>query len=201
MEQLAHAKRHANNHTSFELLDYRDTNGTYDRIASIEMIEAVGECHWPTYFQTISERLAPGGIAAIQAITIDERLFPNYRNRADFIQRHIFPGGMLPTVDIIRRHAEAYGLTFETVHRFGRDYARTLRLWRERFEEVSPALERMGFDTAFRRKWRLYFCYCEAGFEHGTIDVGIYQLTKSVGGSAGGKISEAIREDTKGTLK
>ena len=93
---------------------------------------------------------------------------------------------MLPTVDIIRRHAEAHGLTFETVRRFGQDYARTLRLWRERFEEVSPALEEMGFDLAFRRKWRLYFCYCEAGFEHGTIDVGIYRLTKPAGGNAAG---------------
>lgn len=195
-EQLAYAKRHASNRTTFELLDYRDVTGTYDRIASIEMIEAVGETHWNSYFRTMSERLAPGGIAAIQAITIDERLFPAYRSRADFIQRHIFPGGMLPTVDIIRRRAEAHGLTFETVRRFGQDYARTLRFWRERFDEVSPALEEMGFDVTFRRKWRLYFCYCEAGFEHGTIDVGIYRLTKPAGGKAAG----AARKEAKGSL-
>ena len=151
------------------------------------MIEAVGESHWPAYFQTIHDRLAPGGKAAIQAITIDERLFPAYRSRADFIQRHIFPGGMLPTVDLIRRHADAHGLTFETVHRFGHDYARTLRLWRERFDQVTPALEALGFDATFRRKWRLYFCYCEAGFEDGPIDVGIYRLTKPGGEQASGR--------------
>ena len=186
-EQLEHAKRFETEQTSFELIDYRDASGSYDRIASIEMIEAVGESHWPAYFQTIHDRLAPGGIAAIQAITIDERLFPAYRSRADFIQRHIFPGGMLPTVDLIRRHADAHGLTFETVHRFGHDYARTLRLWRERFDQVTPALEALGFDATFRRKWRLYFCYCEAGFEDGPIDVGIYRLTKPGGEQASGR--------------
>ncbi len=186
-EQLEHAKRFETEQTSFELIDYRDASGSYDRIASIEMIEAVGESHWPDYFQTIHDRLAPGGIAAIQAITIDERLFPAYRSRADFIQRHIFPGGMLPTVDLIRRHADAHGLTFETVHRFGHDYARTLRLWRERFDQVTPALEALGFDATFRRKWRLYFCYCEAGFEDGPIDVGIYRLTKPGGEQASGR--------------
>lgn len=200
-EQLSHAKRRVADGTSFELLDYRDVTGTFDRIASIEMIEAVGESHWPTYFRTISERLAPGGIAALQAITIDEDLFPAYRKRADFIQRHIFPGGMLPTVDAIRRHAEAEGLTSTAVRRFGRDYARTLRLWRERFERATPDLERLGFDSTFRRKWHLYFCYCEAGFEHGAIDVGIYRLTKPMGGAVGARTEGAIRTTTKGSLK
>jgi cyclopropane-fatty-acyl-phospholipid synthase len=197
-EQLAHAKSRAPGKTSFELLDYRDVTGTYDRIASIEMIEAVGESHWPTYFRTISERLAPGGIAAIQAITIDEHLFPAYRSQADFIQRHIFPGGMLPTVEIIRRHAEAQGLTFTTVHRFGRDYARTLRLWRARFEQASQALNELGFNESFKRKWRLYLCYCEAGFEDGAIDVGIYRLTKPTGEQA---IGRAVYDCEEGTLK
>jgi cyclopropane-fatty-acyl-phospholipid synthase len=177
-EQLADARAMGAERMRFELMDYRDTAGQFDRIASIEMIEAVGEAHWPSYFKTISNRLAPGGIAVIQAITIDEDLFPAYRSRADFIQRHIFPGGMLPTAGIMRRQAEAAGLTFETVRRFGQDYAQTLRLWRERFAQVTPSLDALGFDAVFRRKWQLYFCYCEAGFTERVIDVGVYRLTK-----------------------
>ncbi len=176
-EQLAYARATAAGGTRFDLMDYREAHGTFDRIASIEMIEAVGEAHWPHYFKTIAERLAPGGIAAIQAITIDEKLFPAYRARADFIQRHIFPGGMLPTPGIIHHHAAAHGLACSTVHRFGRDYARTLQLWRERFEKAAPALDALGFDESFKRKWRLYFCYCEAAFLVGAIDVGVYRLT------------------------
>ncbi len=178
-EQLAYARATAAQGTRFELMDYREAQGTYDRLASIEMIEAVGEANWPHYFKTVADRLAPGGIAAIQAITIDEQLFPAYRARADFIQRHIFPGGMLPTPGIIHQHAAAHGLSCVTVQRFGRDYARTLQLWRERFERAGLALDALGFDESFKRKWRLYFCYCEAAFLAGAIDVGVYRLTKN----------------------
>lgn len=188
-EQLAYARATAARGTRFEFLDYRETHGTFDRIASIEMIEAVGEAHWPNYFRTIAERLEPGGVAAIQAITIDEELFPAYRARADFIQRHIFPGGMLPTPGIIHQHAAAHGLTCSTVHRFGRDYARTLQLWRKRFENAAPALDALGFSESFKRKWRLYFCYCEAAFLNGAIDVSVYRLTKTAVNVATGNTS------------
>jgi cyclopropane-fatty-acyl-phospholipid synthase len=143
-EQLAYTRTMAANGTRFELMDYRETRGTFDRIASIEMIEAVGEAHWPIYFRTLAERLAPGGVAAIQAITIDEALFPAYRTRADFIQRYIFPGGMLPTPSIIHKHAAEHGLTCSTVQRFGRDYGRTLQLWRERFDAATRRLTLWG---------------------------------------------------------
>jgi cyclopropane-fatty-acyl-phospholipid synthase len=177
-EQLAYASARLKSRADVRLQDYRDVEGTFDRIASIEMIEAVGEAYWPTYFRTLSERLRPGGLAAIQAITIDAALFPNYRRGVDFIQRHIFPGGMLPTTDIMKQQAHAVGLTFEPVATFGLDYARTLGLWRDRFEAAWPSIAKLGFDDRFRRKWRLYLAYCEAGFRANTIDVGVYRFTK-----------------------
>ncbi len=158
--------------------DYRDTHGTFDAVASIEMIEAVGEAHWPQYFAKISECLKPGGCAAIQAITIDERYFESYRRHTDFIQRYIFPGGMLPTVTRMREEAERAGLTFETVERFGPSYAMTLAEWRQNFRARWPEISALGFDERFRRMWEYYLIYCEAGFENGDVDVGIYKLTK-----------------------
>lgn len=177
-EQLAFAKERLHARADLRLQDYRDVEGTFDRIASIEMIEAVGEAYWPRYFRALSDRLNPGGIVAIQAITIDPRLFPLYRRGVDFIQRHIFPGGMLPTTEILRRQAEAAGLVFKPVMCFGQDYARTLASWRERFEAAWPKIAALGFDERFRRKWRIYFAYCEAGFRANTIDVGLYRLVK-----------------------
>jgi cyclopropane-fatty-acyl-phospholipid synthase len=165
-------------YSQIRLEDYRDTQGTYDRIASIEMIEAVGEENWPQYFQAIRDRLAPGGLAVIQAITIDERLFEGYRRKADFIQRYIFPGGMLPTRQLMQHHANAAGLEFETVHTFGASYARTLAEWRQRFHAGWPCIVALGFDERFRQMWDYYFAYCEAGFARGTVDVGIYRLRK-----------------------
>lgn len=177
-EQLDFAQARLGDGADLRLEDYRDTQGTFDRIASVEMIEAVGEAHWPRYFQTLAERLKPGGAAVIQAITIDERWFPAYRRSADFIQRYIFPGGMLPTKEIIKQQALAAGLSFEPLLSFGLDYARTLTLWRERFEAAWPKIAELGFDEGFRRKWRLYLDYCEAGFRDRTIDVGIYRFSK-----------------------
>ena len=160
------------------LEDYRDCSGAFDCIASIEMIEAVGEAHWPRYFETLAGRLKPGGQAVIQSITIDERYFDAYRQQADFIQRYIFPGGMLPTVGRLRDEAARAGLKFETIVHFGSSYAETLRNWRSRFQDRWPEIERLGFDERFKRMWIYYLTYCEVGFDCGDVDVGIFRLTK-----------------------
>lgn len=162
------------------LEDYRDAGGVYDRIVSIEMIEAVGEENWPRYFGILRDRLAPGGTAVLQAITIDEALFESYRAQVDFIQRYIFPGGMLPTKTSIAAHARQAGLEPETVKTFGTSYALTLAEWRRRFNANWRQIEKLGFDERFRRMWDYYLAYCEAGFENGMIDVGLYRLRKSV---------------------
>ncbi|MDA7947070.1 MAG: cyclopropane-fatty-acyl-phospholipid synthase family protein [Hyphomicrobiaceae bacterium] len=182
-EQLDHACKMARvaglaNRCKFQLRDYRDENGLYDRIVSVEMIEAVGEENWPRYFRTLNERLRPGGSAVIQAITMEARRFEKYRRKADFIQRYIFPGGMLPTETAVATHAERNGFAFEPVERFGQSYALTLQEWRRRFENAWPQIEALGFDETFRRKWRYYLAYCEAGFLEGVIDVGVYRLRK-----------------------
>ena len=158
--------------------DYRHTEGQFDHVGSIEMIEAVGEDNWPSYFQTIHDRLKPGGTAAIQAITIHEDDFDGYRSGPDFIQRYIFPGGMLLTKTVMREFGETYGLVLENVDNFRLSYAKTLKLWRERFLERWPMIAPLGYDERFKRKWVYYLSYCEAGFAEGTIDVGIYQYRK-----------------------
>lgn len=160
------------------LEDYRDTVGSFDRIASIEMVEAVGEENWPTYFGRIADRLRPHGKAVLQAITIREDVFDAYRRNPDFIQRYIFPGGMLPTGQAMRRHAEAASLAFETLETFGASYALTLAEWRRRFSAAWPRIAALGFDERFRRMWDYYLSYCQVGFERGTIDVGLYRLAK-----------------------
>ncbi len=182
-EQLTYARRRIAaaglaTTAQIEFEDYRDTTGTFDRIVSIEMIEAVGEEHWPVYFRTLADRLKAGGLAILQAITINEADYPIYRSRPDFIQRYIFPGGMLPTESLMARHAAAAGLTMEPVERFGISYARTLALWRERFEAAWPKIVRLGFDERFRRMWNYYLTYCEVGFERGVVDVGLYRFCK-----------------------
>ena len=176
--QLDYAKARLRGSADLRLEDYRDTTGSYDRIASVEMIEAVGASHWTTYFETLRDRLKSGGVAVIQSITIDAAFYQAYSSSVDFIQRYIFPGGMLPSKEILAAKAHEAGLTFEPVQTFGPDYARTLSIWRERFEQAWPEIEKLGFDERFRRKWRLYLAYCEAGFIDGAIDVGIYRLTK-----------------------
>ncbi len=178
-EQLAYATTRLSGRADLRLQDYRDVGGSFDRIASIEMIEAVGEAYWPAYFRMLRDRLKPGGVAVIQAITIEPSLFPAYRRGVDFIQRHIFPGGLLPTTDILKSQAEAVGLVYQPVLSFGLDYARTLVVWRERFEGAWPQIAALGFDERFRRKWQLYLAYCEAGFRARTIDVGLYRFAKA----------------------
>ena len=158
--------------------DYRHTEGQFDHIGSIEMIEAVGEDNWPSYFQTIHDRLKPGGTAAIQAITINEADFDGYRSGPDFIQRYIFPGGMLLTKTVMREFGERFGLVLENVENFRLSYAKTLKLWRERFLERWPMIAPLGYDEEFKRKWVYYLSYCEAGFTEGSIDVGIYQYRR-----------------------
>ncbi len=154
--------------------DYRDEVGSYDRIVSIEMIEAVGEAWWTTYFRQLHDRLEAGGRAVLQAITMDDALFPSYRRGVDFIQRYIFPGGMLLSPGILTQEAQAAGLTPAQSHGYGPHYAETLRRWRERFEGAWPRIAGLRggrFDERFRRMWRYYLAYCEAGFVEGRLDV------------------------------
>lgn len=158
------------------LTDYRDLTTQYDRIVSVEMLEAVGEAHWPRYFQTLKRCLKPGGTAVLQVITIDESRFEGYRRGCDFIQRYVFPGGMLPTATAIRQQAEAAGLTLDHRFPFGSHYASTLTHWRQAFNRRWDAIAPLGFDERFRRLWNFYLCYCESGFRHGAIDVQLFRL-------------------------
>jgi cyclopropane-fatty-acyl-phospholipid synthase len=153
------------------LRDYRDEQGIFDRIVSIEMFEAVGEGFWPGFFRQMRERLRPGGTAGLQVITIAEWLWPSYRREVDFIRRYIFPGGMLPTASIMRGLGERYGLPMLNEWAFRQDYAATLAQWRERFLAAWPRLKPLGFDERFRRMWEYYLSYCEGGFRGGSIDV------------------------------
>ena len=179
-EQLAFARgRLSHERADIRLQDYRDVSGQFDRIASIEMIEAVGESYWPTYFDTIRRCLKPGGTAVLQVITIDEAHYASYRRSPDFIQQYIFPGGMLPTKTVMREQINRAALTLRHAEHFGASYARTISAWRERFRSSWPDLRRLGFDEAFRRKWEYYFAYCETGFDTGLIDVGLYQIGHS----------------------
>lgn len=183
-EQLAFARQCVEQkapvgRVALELTDYRDIGDSYDKIVSIEMLEAVGEAYWPVYFKTLHDRLNAGGIAVLQVITIDEARFEIYRSSADFIQRHIFPGGMLPTKAIIDQQAARAGLRLVSTQSFGQSYAATLAEWRKRFLASWPDITEMGFPERFRRLWDYYLCYCEAGFRAATIDVGFYVLRKA----------------------
>jgi cyclopropane-fatty-acyl-phospholipid synthase len=168
-----------NDKVEIRLQDYRDTTGTFDRIASIEMFEAVGEKYWPVYFDRVRDLLGETGRAALQIITIHEEIFPRYRNSVDFIQRYIFPGGMLPSVTRLREEVSRAGLTLADARMFGKDYARTLGLWCERFNAQWETIEPLGFDFRFRRLWNFYLAYCEAGFRTGRTDVGQFALVKA----------------------
>ncbi len=161
------------------LQDYRDiADAPFDAICSIEMIEAVGQAYWPTYFQTISRLLKPGGRACVQSITIDDSLFERYLQSTDFIQQYIFPGGCLPSPGEFRKQAQAAGLQVVDELNFGPDYAETLRRWRERFMQQVDEVQKLQFDDRFIRLWAFYLAYCEAAFDEANIDVIQFTLTK-----------------------
>ncbi|MCU0811066.1 MAG: cyclopropane-fatty-acyl-phospholipid synthase family protein [Thiobacillaceae bacterium] len=171
--QLAGLDRQVN----IELRDYRDLIGEeFDHVVSIEMFEAVGERWWPTYFRAIKRLLAPAGRAVVQSITIRDDMFARYRRGTDFIQQHIFPGGMLPSPAAFSQGASAAGLQLRERFAFGRDYARTLGEWSASFEQQWPQIAALGFDERFRRLWRFYLAYCQAGFNSGCTDVMQFEL-------------------------
>lgn len=160
--------------------DYRDVRGQYDRIASIEMFEAVGEAYWPAFFAAVRDRLRAGGVAGLQVITIDDERFESYRRNADFIQTHIFPGGMLPSPSVLAGRIADAGLRVVDRFRFGESYAVTLARWQERFQSAWPQIGRLGYDEHFKRTWEYYLAYCEAGFRAGSIDVWQLRIDKPV---------------------
>ena len=160
----------------FRLQDYRDIRERFDRIVSIEMLEAVGKAWLPRYFDTLASALNRGGRAVLQAITIDEALDVDYQRNPDFIQKYIFPGGFLPTKSALAALIERAGLRVLQRESFGLSYARTLAEWRRRFHANWADIAALGFDDRFRRLWDYYLCYCEAGFAEGTIDVSHYVI-------------------------
>lgn len=183
-EQLDYARqriRAANlsDRATFKYQDYRDEKGTYDKVISIEMFEAVGEAYWGTYFEKVHQVLKPGGQAGIQVITINEGTFPYYRENPDFIQRYVFPGGMLPPPSMLDTLPAEKGLSKTGELIFARDYARTLAEWRERFNDSWETLMKKGFDERFKRMWDFYLYYCEAGFEAEFIDVRQVSFSKA----------------------
>lgn len=183
-EQLAFARERLNrkgldHFTEFSLTDYRDMQGHYDGIVSIEMLEAVGAEWWPSYFQQIRQLLRRGGRALIQSITIADERFSAYQKSSDFIRHYVFPGGMLPAPARLLAEIRAAGLQMLERKDFGQDYARTLQLWRQQFDRQEEAIEALGYDPVFRRMWRFYLMYCEAGFAESEID--LTQVTLSHG--------------------
>ena len=161
------------------LVDYRDVEGAYDRVASIEMFEAVGEQYWPSYFGKIHAALKPGGRAGLQIITMRDEDFETYKSRADFIQKYIFPGGMLPSEAALRAVTERAGLAWTAISRFGHDYADTLAQWHRNFDSAWDDVRRLGFDERFRKLWKFYLSYCEAGFRTERTNVVQLSLAKA----------------------
>ncbi len=166
--------------SELRLQDYRDVTEKFDRVVSIEMIEAVGEKYWPAYFGKIADVLKPGGHAVLQVITIANERFDFYRRNADFIQRYVFPGGMLPSPAVMLDQIAQARMHFTSVENFGESYARTLNEWNKRFQRVWPEVEAMGYSRRFKRTWEYYLAYCEGGFRSKAIDVGLYVMTKPV---------------------
>ena len=160
-----------NNKVNVKFLDYRDLKDKYDAIASIEMIEAVGEKHLNKYFSTIKNNLKPNGVGAIQAIIIKDELFNRYRNNQDFIQKYIFPGGFLPSLQSIKNYSKETGLTLKGYNSYGLHYSYTLSKWRQNFINSWNNIAQQGFDTSFKKIWDFYFSYCEAGFRSKNIDL------------------------------
>ena len=160
-----------NEKVNIKFLDYRDIKGQYDSIASIEMIEAVGEKYLNKYFSMIKNNLKPKGICAIQAIIIKDELFDQYRKSEDFIQKYIFPGGFLPSLQSIKEHTEKSGLQLIKYNSYGIHYSNTLKEWRENFINSWTDISKQGFDQSFKKIWNFYFSYCEAGFKSKNIDL------------------------------
>jgi len=160
-----------NNKVNVMFLDYRDLKEKYDRIASIEMIEAVGEKYLNKYFETIKRSLNENGSAAIQGITIRDDLFERYRSSEDFIQKYIFPGGFLPSLSFMKSLIKKNNLGLLKVNSYSDDYAKTLAIWRENFLKVWSNIAPLGFDETFKRMWEFYLSYCEAGFKSKNIDL------------------------------
>jgi cyclopropane-fatty-acyl-phospholipid synthase len=154
-----------------KLLDYRDERGRYDGVASIEMFEAVGERYWPAFFAAVRDRLAPGGRATIQVITVPDAAFPAYRRNVDFIQKYIFPGGMLISPSVFRQQAGRAGLDWLRSFEFGQSYSETLRRWHQAFTERWERIQALGYDARFRRMWDFYLTSCAAAFRSATCDV------------------------------
>jgi cyclopropane-fatty-acyl-phospholipid synthase len=182
-EQLAYAKARMEraglaDRVDIRIQDYRDVEGQFDKVASIEMFEAVGERHWATYFSKIADVLKPGGRAALQIITIKNDLFDSYRKRADFIQRYVFPGGMLASVERLKEETAKAGLAWRKAEAFGQSYAVTLAEWSRRFQAKWQDIRAMGFDERFKQLWLFYLSYCEAGFRTGRTDVVQLELAK-----------------------
>lgn len=187
-EQLLHADRFnsrladsdndVGGSTRFRYQDYRAVEGEFDHVVSIEMFEAVGERYWTTYFDRLHALLGSRGTALLQVITIDEERFEQYRSSPDFIQRYIFPGGMLPTRTHLQQLVGQAGFEIVDSDWFGQSYARTLRSWRERFDQQLARVSELGFDERFLRMWRYYLDYCETGFRLGRTDVGQVLLRK-----------------------
>ena len=183
-EQLKEARARAaqaelGSQVQFELVDYRDVRGEFDRIVSIEMFEAVGEGYWDAFFKAVHDRLKPGGRAALQVITIDDAAFESYRRTVDFIQRYIFPGGILPSPSVWERQIRKAGLKTEAREFYGQHYARTLKTWDQRVHAAEPEISRLGFDARFLRMWHYYLAYCHAGFATGHVDLMQTLLTRA----------------------
>ena len=160
-----------NEKIDIKMQDYRDVKKKYDSIASIEMIEAVGQNYLKKYFQVIKNNLIQNGSAAIQAITIDDKLFDRYKNKEDFIQKYIFPGGFLPSKQSLKDYAKITGLEFDECNSYGLHYSSTLKIWRKEFTKKWDKISLQGFDNSFKRMWNFYLSYCEAGFKSKNIDL------------------------------
>jgi cyclopropane-fatty-acyl-phospholipid synthase len=182
-EQLAYArarmeKAGLSDRVEIRRQDYRDVEGQFEKVASIEMFEAVGEKYWPAYFEKIAEVLKPGGRAGLQIITIKDELFADYRKRADFIQRYVFPGGMLASVNRLKEETAKVGLVWSQAEAFGLSYADTLAEWAKRFKAKWGDIRALGFDERFKQLWLFYLSYCEAGFRTGRTNVVQLELAK-----------------------
>ena len=160
-----------NEKVNIEIKDYRDLKDKYNSIASIEMIEAVGQNYLESYFKTIKKNLSHNGSAGIQAITIDDTLFDRYKNKQDFIQKYIFPGGFLPNKGSIDKYVSENGLTIKSYESYADHYSNTLAIWKNEFNKKWDLIKQQGFDTTFKRMWEFYLSYCEAGFKSKNIDL------------------------------